>query len=155
MKGPKGRIDFKSLVEKGIIDQETYEKIEEFLKNNAPEGRKAPGTMTSPEKSDDGSGSAEAAAPEKNDDASESAEAAVPEKNDDGSGSTEAAAPEKPEDNDASQQPKAGSAAPQDDLIRRLVEAGILTKEQADAIDAISDTAEDESAATVTDATNG
>ena len=115
-RGPKAKVDFKSLVDQGIIDQETYEKIENYLKNNTPEmpanGQAPAEGSASNEQTEDGQAPAEGTTP-----------------------------PEMPEGTTPPELPASGEAPAQDDLLTKLVEAGILTQEQADAIAALEKTA--------------
>ena len=155
---PKEKIDFKSLVEKGIIDQETYEKIEEYMKNNMSKGHASADSKTPREKPKGNSENAEAAPSETPDGNSESAETTpettpseTPEGNSTNEGNTSS---ENPDAVSASTQkppqiPDEGKQATQDDLLTRLVEEGILTQDQADAINALSDSTEDQSATAV------
>lgn len=112
-----GHVNFKELVEKGIIDEEILTKIEEYLKKNAPakpqmpaDGQTAPDGQTPPEK---------------------------PEGDQAATDTQTQATPVKPEGDPA---PTQGELPEEDNLIAKLVEAGILTQEQAETIESLTKT---------------
>ena len=112
-----GHVNFKELVEKGIIGEETLTKIEEYLKKNAPakpqmpaDGQTAPDGQTPPEK---------------------------PEGDQAATDTQTQATPVKPEGDSA---PTQGELPEEDNLIAKLVEAGILTQEQAETIESLTKT---------------
>ena len=127
-KQDKSVLNLSELVEKNIIDQETATRIEEYLKNNAPAQAAANGT-TPPEKPEGNNGTTP---PEKPDGDQAGPEGTTP--------------PELPVN---------GEAATQDDLLAKLVEAGVLTQEQADAITALNTTTTTETAETNTEEVGG
>lgn len=108
--------DLQVLVDNGIIDQETADKIDEFLKNSAPgqtaENQAQADSTTPPEKPEGDQAPVDGMTP-----------------------------PEMPE-NTAMIFPE--------DLLAKLVENGLLTQEQADAISALSVTTENSPAETMT-----
>ena len=108
----KGRVDFQAMVTAGILDQETVDKIEEYIRNNTPQAKNAPAPGAG-----DGTVPADTAPQEPSE------------------GNPE-------EGSNSPEQPAAGDALPEDDLMAKLVEAGILTQEQADAIQAAAQAAE-------------
>ena len=140
-------MDLKALVEQGIINQETADKIEEYLKQNVPSkpdgvtGATPNGNQTPAEGTAPAEGTTPTDIPT---DGQAPAEGTTP--------------PEKPE---GEQAPTAGENPPElpadvtaqeGDLIAKLVEAGILTQEQAEAINGLSTTTETETATTTEDA---
>lgn len=144
---PGKQLDLKALVEQGIIDQETADKIEEYLKQNTPSkpdgvtGATSNGNQTPTEGTAPVEGTTPTDLP---------ADGQAPEE-----GTTP---PEKP---DGEQAPTAGENPPElpadvtaqeGDLVAKLVEAGILTQEQAEAINGMNTTTETETAATTEEA---
>ena len=110
---PAAPFDLKVLVEKGIIDQETADKIEEYLQNNAPaqpaEGQ-APADGTAPAQPEENQAAAEGTTP-----------------------------PEAPVNGQMPPEMPAGTAQGLPaELTAKLVEEGLLTQEQADAISALN-----------------
>ena len=140
--GSLGRLNLKSLVENNIIDQETLEKIEDYLKKNAPAKPEKPAAAQG---TGDGAASTDGTTPP-----------ALPEAPADGT--TPPALPEAPTDGTGTPaMPENGSAQPESDLLAKLVEEGILTQEQADAILAQMNPSvtETETAAATEEKTNG
>ena len=133
---PGTSLSLKELVEKGVIDQETMEKIEKYMEENAPalpdaqSGATPADGTTPPEKPDENQAAADGTTPPEKPDVSQ-----VP-----ADGSTPPALP------DGTQAPEDAGMMEQDDLLARLVEAGILTQEQADAIQALTPAAPAETA---------
>lgn len=136
--GAPDQINFETLLQNGVIDQTTYDAIIAYIQANQPTG--APDGTEPPEMPDADNNGNPPALPGDND--SEITAPAAP-------GSDGNTPPEGPDGGDS------GMTPPENGLIRDLVNAGILTQEQADAITAWMTTetpvtASDETASDVT-----
>lgn len=111
----KTELQLKSLVEKNVIDQETADKIAEYLKQNMPADPKSnQNTAGDASQPQDGQATAEGAP--------------VP---GDPQGNPPTELPE------GAAAPEGGSGTAGSDPLAGLVEAGVLTQEQADAVNAV------------------
>ena len=113
-RGMNGKGSFENLLKNGVIDQNTYNAIMDYMKQHAPAGAA---------NSQAQDGTTPPAMPE-------GAEGTTP--------------PEKPEGEN-------GQAPQEDDLLKKLVEDGVLTQEQADAVAAAQTAAAAETAETTAD----
>ncbi len=131
-RGMNGKGSFENLLKNGVIDQNTYNAIMDYMKQHAPAG--APNGQaqdgTTPPAMPEGEGSSQAQDGTTPPAMPEGAEGTTP--------------PEKPEGEN-------GQAPQEDDLLKKLVEEGILTQEQADAVAAAQTAAAADSAAEITE----
>ncbi len=142
--GPMGALSFEGLLKDGVIDQDTYDAIVSYMKENAPA---APETSSADTDTDESTtaDAADGTLPQgKPGDGK-----MPPEKPADDNGTTP---PEKPADDNGTTPPeKPADGSPESDLLKKLVEDGILTQDQADTILTEIGTTSDASTSTDTD----
>ncbi len=155
--GPMGGLSFDSLLKDGIIDQDTYDAIVAYMKENAPAAPETNNTDTADTDESTATDAADSTLPQgKPGDGKMPPEKPAddngttpPEKPADDNGTTP---PEKPADDNGTTPPeKPADGSPESDLLKKLVENGILTQEQADAILTEIGTSSDASTSTDTD----
>ncbi len=150
--GPMGGYSFEDLLKDGVIDQDTYDKIIAFMKENAPAAPETGDTVTGATDDSTTTDSAENNMPQGIPGNGQT----PPEKPADDNGMTP---PEKPADDNGMTPPEkpaddngtAPSGSPESDLLKKLVDEGILTQEQADTILSEIGTTSDSTTSTDTD----